>query len=100
LRRGQVWRYQGISRSRPVLVVSCDELNDAEQPIIVDVTSFSPQGAAASLLSVQIGDELGGYARCRMISFADSKRFAELLGTVPESTMEQIDMALRATLNL
>ena len=99
MRRGQVWRYQGISRSRPVLVVSCDELNDAEQPIIVDVTTFSPQGAA-SLLSVHIGDELGGYARCRMISFADSKRFAELLGTVPDSTMEQIDMALRATLNL
>jgi mRNA-degrading endonuclease toxin of MazEF toxin-antitoxin module len=99
LRRGEVWRYQGISRSRPVLVISCDELNDAEQPIIVDVTSFSPQGAS-SLLSVHIGDELGGYVRCRMISFADSKRFVELLGTVPEPTMEQIDMALRAALSL
>jgi mRNA-degrading endonuclease toxin of MazEF toxin-antitoxin module len=99
LRRGEVWRCQGISRSRPVLVVSCDELNDAEQPIVVDVTSFSPQGAAA-LLTVRVGDELGGYARCRMISFADTKRFTELLGTVPESTMEQVGMALRAALNL
>jgi mRNA-degrading endonuclease toxin of MazEF toxin-antitoxin module len=35
-----------------------------------------------------------------MISFADFKRFTQLLGTVPDSTMEQIDMALRATLNL
>jgi mRNA-degrading endonuclease toxin of MazEF toxin-antitoxin module len=99
LRRGEVWRYQGISRSRPVLVVSCDELNAAEQPIVVDVTSFSPQGAAA-LLTVRVGDELGGYARCRTISFADTKRFTELLGTVEELTMEQVDMALRAALNL
>ncbi len=99
MRRGEVWRYQGISRSRPVLVVSCDELNDAEQPIVIDVTSFSPQGAAA-LLTVRVGDELGGYARCRTISFGDSKRFTELLGTVPESTMEQVDMALRAAFNL
>lgn len=99
MRRGEVWRYQGISRSRPVLVVSCDELNDAEQPIVVDVTSFSPRGAPA-LLAVRIGDELGGYARCRTISFADPKRFTELLGTVPETTMEQIEMALRAALSL
>jgi mRNA-degrading endonuclease toxin of MazEF toxin-antitoxin module len=99
VRRGEVWRYQGISRPRPVLVVSCDELNDVEQPIVVDVTSFSPQGAVA-LLTVRVGDELGGYARCRTISFADTKRFTELLGTVPESTMEQVDMALRAALNL
>jgi mRNA-degrading endonuclease toxin of MazEF toxin-antitoxin module len=99
VRRGEVWRYQGIFRSRPVLVVSCDELNDAEQPIVVDATSFSPQGAVA-LLTVRVGDELGGYARCRTISFADTKRFTELLGTVPDSTMEQVDMALRAALNL
>lgn len=82
-----------------MLVVSCDELNEAEQPIVVDVTSFSPQGAAA-LLTVRVGDELGGYARCRTISFADTKRFTELLGNIPEPTMEQVDMALRAALNL
>jgi mRNA-degrading endonuclease toxin of MazEF toxin-antitoxin module len=99
VRRGEVWRYQAISRSRPVLVVSCDELNDAEQPIVVDVTPFSPRGAAA-LLSVHIGDELGGYARCRTISFADAQRFAERLGAVPASAMDQVDMALRAALSL
>jgi mRNA-degrading endonuclease toxin of MazEF toxin-antitoxin module len=49
---------------------------------------------------VRIEDNLGGYARCRTISFADSKRFTELLGIVPESTMEQVDMALRAALSL
>ncbi len=99
MRRGEVWRYQGISGARSVLVVSCDELNDAEQPIVVDVTSFSPHGAAA-LLTVRLGDELGSYARCRTISFANSTRFTELLGTVPDSTMKQVDMALRAALNL
>jgi len=99
LKRGEVWRYQAISRSQPVLVVSCDELNDAEAPIVVDVTPFSPQGAA-TLLTVRLGDELGGYARCRTISFADPKRFTKLLGTVPDSTMEQVDLALRAALGL
>jgi len=72
---------------------------DADQPIAVDVTPFSPQGPAA-LLTVHLGEELGGYARCRTISFADAQRFAELRGTVPESTMEQVDMALRAALSL
>jgi mRNA-degrading endonuclease toxin of MazEF toxin-antitoxin module len=99
LRRGEVWCYQAISRSRPVLVVSCDELNDADQPIVVDITPFSPQGPAA-LLTVLLGEQLGGYARCRTTSFADAERFAELLGTVPASTMEQVDMALRAALSL
>ncbi len=46
-----------------------------------------------------VGEALGGYARCRTISFADSTRFTELLGTVPESTMEQVDMALLAALS-
>ncbi|MGH3799249.1 MAG: hypothetical protein ACRDTD_03780 [Pseudonocardiaceae bacterium] len=72
---------------------------EAEQPIVVDVTSFSPQGAAA-LLTAPVGDELGSYARCRTISFADSNRFTEPLGTVPASTMEQVDLALRAALSL
>lgn len=99
MRRGEVWDYQGISRSRPVLVVSCDELNEAEQPIVIDVTPFSPQGAAA-LISVRIGDELGGYARCRRISSGDAKRFTERRGLVADSTMEQVDMALRAALGL
>lgn len=99
MRRGEVWRYQSISRARPVLVVSCDELNAADQPIIVDITTHSPQGPAA-LLTVRVGDDLGGYARCRTISFGDPARFAELLGTVPGGTMEQVDMALRAALSL
>jgi mRNA-degrading endonuclease toxin of MazEF toxin-antitoxin module len=59
LRRGEVWRYQGISRSRPVLVVSCDELNDAEQPIVVNVTPFSPQRAVALLTAVPHHQLLG-----------------------------------------
>jgi mRNA-degrading endonuclease toxin of MazEF toxin-antitoxin module len=99
LKRGEVWRYQSISRARPVLVVSCDELNAADQPIVVDVTTHSPQGPAA-LLTVRVGEELGGYARCRTLSFADPAQFAELRGTVSAATMEQVDMALRAALSL
>jgi hypothetical protein len=55
---------------------------DADQPIVIDVTSFSPQGPAA-LLTVLLGEQLGGYARCRTISFTDAQRLTELLGTVP-----------------
>ena len=49
---------------------------------MIDVTSFSPQGPAA-LLTVLLGEQLGGYARCRTISFTDAQRLTELLGTVP-----------------
>jgi mRNA-degrading endonuclease toxin of MazEF toxin-antitoxin module len=94
-----VWRYQSISRVRPVLVVSCNELNDAGQPIAVDVTTTSPQGPAA-LLTVRVGDDLGGFARCRTISVVDPQRFAEIVGTVPGEVMDQVDMALRAALSL
>lgn len=58
-----------------------------------------PQGPA-SLLTVHVGDELGGFARCRTISFADPQRFTELISTAPDSVMEQVDMALRAALSL
>ncbi|WP_063047593.1 type II toxin-antitoxin system PemK/MazF family toxin [Nocardia pseudovaccinii] len=99
LARGQVWDYKGMSHTRRVLIVSTDALNDA-YPVVVEVTSIQPGNPALKLLSVNLGDDLGGYARARSISTADTPRFQALIGTAPAHLMDQIDAALRATLAL
>ncbi|WP_280407485.1 type II toxin-antitoxin system PemK/MazF family toxin [Nocardia brasiliensis] len=98
--RGQVWDYRGISHTRRVLVVSTDALNDAGYPVIVEVTSIQPGNPALKLLSVDLGPQLGGYARSRSIADADPKRFELLIGTAPAHLMDQVDAALRAALAL
>src|ERR671910_296445 len=92
VRRGEIWAYQSISRIRPVLVVSADALNDAGEPLVVDVTPTGPAGVTA-LLSVELPDG-HGYARCRWINTGEPKRFAERLATVPLDVMERVNMAL------
>ncbi|WP_282781889.1 type II toxin-antitoxin system PemK/MazF family toxin [Nocardia sp. CC201C] len=98
--RGQVWDYRGISHTRRVLIVSTDALNDAGYPIVVEVTTVAPRTAAMKLLSINLGAELGGYARARAIGDANPERFDTLIGTAPDHLMDQVDAALRAALAL
>ncbi|MRH88948.1 hypothetical protein GFY24_16095 [Nocardia sp. SYP-A9097] len=100
MRRGEVWDYRSISRTRRVLVVSAEALNTAGVPIIVDVTDIEPGSPALLLLAVGLGTELGGWARCRSISTGDPARFETLVGRASVEAMEQVDMALSAALSL
>ncbi|MFD7846993.1 type II toxin-antitoxin system PemK/MazF family toxin [Nocardia sp. NPDC059764] len=100
MRRGEVWDYRSISRTRRVMVVSTDALNTAGYPIVVDITDIEPSSPALLLLAVGVGSELGGWARCRSISTGVLPRFETLVGQASPEIMEQVDMALAAALAL
>lgn len=98
--RGQVWDYRSISRTRRVLVVTTNALNNQGYPVVVEITDVQPRNPALMLLSINLGEEFGGYARTRSVSEADPKRFETLIGSAPEHLMDQVDAALRAALAL
>ncbi|MGA8113152.1 MAG: type II toxin-antitoxin system PemK/MazF family toxin [Actinocatenispora sp.] len=98
MNRGEVWAYKSLTRTRSVVVVSTDSLNELGEPLVVDVTPSGPTGPTA-LLSVELPDGLG-FARCRRIDTASPDRFAERVAVLPPDVMEQVDVALRAVLDL
>jgi mRNA-degrading endonuclease toxin of MazEF toxin-antitoxin module len=95
--RGDIWSYQAISRTRKVLVISADELNNVGQPITLDVTDVAPTGVRA-MLATPLPDH--GYILVRSMFAADPNRFRERLGRAPVAVMDQLEMALRAALDL
>lgn len=97
MRRGEIWRYQGLGRQRLVLVVSDDELNGRGEPIVVDITETGPEGPLA-LLTVRVGE--WGFARSRRLTFADADRFTEQVAQMSAEVMDQVDVALRVALSL
>jgi mRNA-degrading endonuclease toxin of MazEF toxin-antitoxin module len=97
VRRGEIWRYQGLGRHRLVLVVSDDELNGRGEPIVVDITETGPEGPLA-LLTVRVGE--WGFARCRRLTFADADRFTEQVAQMSAEVMDQVDVGLRVVLSL
>ncbi|MPZ28578.1 MAG: hypothetical protein GEV12_19800 [Micromonosporaceae bacterium] len=97
MKRGDIWRYRGLARTRLVLVVSDDVLNERGEPIVVDVTDTGPEGPIA-LLTVRVGE--WGFARCRRLTFADADRFDDQLAQLPAEVMDQVDVALRVALSL
>lgn len=97
MKRGEIWRYQGLARGRLVLVVSDDGLNAYGEPIVVDVTETGPEGQLA-LLTVRTGE--WGFARCRRLAFAEADRFTDRVAELPPEVMDQVDAALRVALSL
>ena len=95
--RGDIWTYQGIARTRTVLVVSADELNGSGLPITCEITDVPPRGARAMLAVALPGR---GHILIRPLDGADPARFVERIGFVPDETMESVSMALRAALDL
>ncbi|WP_330186022.1 type II toxin-antitoxin system PemK/MazF family toxin (plasmid) [Nocardia sp. NBC_01503] len=104
MRRGELWTYKGLGRTRHVLVVSANELNNTGSPITCDVTDVAPTGSRV-LLSIPITlPNNGGTAYIRVVrglsGQTDVDRFDSLIGRVPDEVMEQVGLALRAALDL
>ncbi|WP_157513944.1 type II toxin-antitoxin system PemK/MazF family toxin [Nocardia concava] len=97
MRRGDLYNYRSISRTQTVLVVSADELNAVDQPITLDVTDVRPTGVR-SMLAVPLPGH--GYILVRNFRAADPARFADCIGQASAEVMEQLDMSLRAALDL
>ncbi|HEX7267186.1 MAG TPA: hypothetical protein VF256_07160 [Streptosporangiaceae bacterium] len=101
MRRGEVWRYEPViaraGQSTLRLVVSADSINadDALPTVyVMQVVETDP----GSLLAVRIGDL--GWAFALLVDRPVRKRLTDRVGAATVEEMEQVDAALRATLEL
>ena len=101
MRRGEVWRYEPViaraGQSTLRLVVSADSINaDEALPTVyvMQVVETDP----GSLLAVRIGDL--GWAFALLVDRPVRKRLTDRVGAATVEEMEQVDAALRATLEL
>lgn len=100
MQRGDLWVYTpviprpGISILR--LVVSADVINESEIPWVLGLHLVSND--PGSLLAPRIGDH--GWAVATTIERVVKSRLGERIGTATPEEMAQVDIALRAALDL
>ncbi len=102
MRRGQVWRVLVLGRSeRTVVIVGHDALTDTRTDVLCVHIRDEP-GETGSLVSVRVETPVAGYARAATVGPLSKSSFApgEHLGDLAPSTLEQVDIALRAALDL
>jgi mRNA-degrading endonuclease toxin of MazEF toxin-antitoxin module len=100
VRRGEVWQYTpvlprpGVSTTR--LVVSANVINESEIPWVLGVhlVDHDPE----SVLAQRIGDY--GWAVVTTVERVVRSRLGQQLGTATPEEMEQVDIALKACLDL
>lgn len=98
--RGQIWRYDPVlareNRSDLRLIVSTNVLNTAHVPTVFAVHVLSEGNG--SLLVVAV--EPHGWAAAATLEQVMRRRLIEQVGTVSDDAMAQVDIALRALLEL
>ncbi|WP_412540235.1 hypothetical protein R8Z50_31140 [Longispora sp. K20-0274] len=100
-RRGEIWRYQpAINRPgicTTYLIVSADVFNTGDGPteiLAVQVVDTDP----GSLVSPYVREH--GWARTLTIAPIMRSRLVEMLDVADHDTIEAVDVAMRAVLNL
>jgi mRNA-degrading endonuclease toxin of MazEF toxin-antitoxin module len=98
INRGEIWRVLVLGRSeRTVLVVGHNRVTAGRQDVLcVQVDTSGTFGA--DLVTVAL-DGVGA-ARAYTVGPLSKSSFIECLDEVDPATMEQVDIALRATLDL
>ncbi len=101
MRRGDIWRYEGVAprpgQSPLRLIVSADAINRNDSlPVVlaVHVVDADPD----SLLAVAVGDL--GWARALSIEPVIRRRLVERVGEATGPEMESVGNALRAIQDL
>lgn len=98
MRRGEIWRVLVLGRStRTVVVVGHNQVT-AGRPDVLCVQVDTTGTATADLVTVLIPDI--GAARSVTVGPLSKSAFVDRLGVVDTATMEQLDIALRAVLDL
>lgn len=100
MNRGEVWRLHTVAGQRPVLVVGnvADSPEIRAYPIAVDIGD--PNEAPESLLNIPIQQPIEGVILTSRIGKYRAAAFEAHLGAVDPTTMEAVESALRAALDL
>ncbi|MGH3439552.1 MAG: hypothetical protein ACRDRN_24230 [Sciscionella sp.] len=98
MRRGEVWGYspQGFTHRRTVVIVSSDGINDSARPWVLgtDVVRTNPQ----DILSVQL--DTSTWVSALYVTRLYRGWFSEKAGALDTAALDQLDVALRAALDL
>ncbi|ODU05235.1 MAG: hypothetical protein ABS81_08200 [Pseudonocardia sp. SCN 72-86] len=98
--RGQVWRYNPViqrdNRSDLRLIVSTDAINSSAVPTVFALHVLAE--ATESLLVTPV--EPYGWAAAGTLEQVMRRRLVERVGTADATAMENVDIALRALLEL
>lgn len=103
MRRGEIWRYDPVIRrgERPALrlIVSADGINSADHrdaPVVFGVHLLPTD--PGKLLAVRVDPH--GWASAMTLETVIRRRLIEHVDTVEDEVLDQVDSALRATLDL
>ncbi|GAA4971604.1 MAG: hypothetical protein HOU01_06155 [Streptomycetaceae bacterium] len=101
MRRGQVWRIPTVGRERTVLVVGADEVTALYGQALC-VVVHEPGTFPESLVTVPLTEPVEGVVGVPDVAGFRQARFdhGKLLGRVDVDTMERVEIALRAILEL
>jgi mRNA-degrading endonuclease toxin of MazEF toxin-antitoxin module len=99
MRRGEIWSYKPVTARKVStlrLIVSSDAINESEAPVVLGlhVVDDDPE----SLLAPSVGGH--GWAVATTIERVMKMLVGEKVGGATPEEMEQVDIALRATLAL
>lgn len=98
MRRGEIWSYspKGLPRHRTVVIVSSDGINESVRPWLVgtDVVHTDPQ----DILSVELDTRT--WVSALYVTRLYRGWFTEQVGALESEAMDQLDVALRAALDL
>lgn len=99
MNRGDIYSYQSLGRTKLVLLVSSDEWTEQGAPMTCELTEIPPsQSTPRGLLATPIPGH--GHVVIRTLGSADPARFIERRAVAESHVMDQVDMALRAALDL
>ena len=100
MKRGEVWHARVLGRSdRYVAIVGHDQVSAARDAVLCVQIDRSP-GQTATLLSVPVDLPVQGFARAVTVGPLSKQWMVERLGVLDDAVVEQIDVALRAALDL
>lgn len=98
MKRGEVWTYapSGLPRRQSVVIVSSDGINESPRPWLLAVVLVDDD--PGDILAVPV-PELG-WTYAGSVSRVYRPWLTEQTGDVPQETVDRIDGALRAALDL
>lgn len=88
-------------RDRRFVVVSCQAITDTGTVVVLEIADDVPAGARG-LLAVPLteDDPVPGAVLVWRVNYMSTDRLGSALGQLTDATVERLDMALRAALDL
>lgn len=99
MKRGEVISH--AVRDRRFVVVSCNALNNVGTVIAAEIADSVPAGTQGMLaVLLTDADPVPGAVLAWRVNYVSAQRLGESLGELSPDTLERVDMAVRAALEL